>query len=25
VFLGIGMLAGDAGPGQLSFVDVRTT
>jgi potassium/hydrogen antiporter len=25
VFLGIGMLAGDAGPGQLSFDDVRTT
>ncbi|WP_065751737.1 potassium/proton antiporter [Bradyrhizobium paxllaeri] len=25
VFLGIGMLAGDAGPGQLSFNDVRTT
>lgn len=25
VFLGIGMLAGDAGPGRLSFDDVRTT
>ena len=25
VFLGIGMLAGDAGPGQLNFDDVRTT
>jgi potassium/hydrogen antiporter len=25
VFLGIGMLAGDAGPGKLSFDDVRTT
>ena len=25
VFLVIGMLAGDAGPGQLSFDDVRTT
>ena len=25
VFLGIGMLAGDSGPGQLSFDDVRTT
>ncbi|KRQ96540.1 potassium transporter [Bradyrhizobium jicamae] len=25
VFLGIGMLAGDAGPGQLSYNDVRTT
>jgi potassium/hydrogen antiporter len=25
VFLAIGMLAGDAGPGQLSFDDVRTT
>src|SRR5437660_12226738 len=25
VFLLIGMLAGDAGPGQLSFDDVRTT